>query len=364
MKFSSIVPDLPPPPPIDPFFQEMGNLYAAQSAEKAARIGEVAKEAEIRETWKSKQKPPSDVLIRRVADGRRNMRTLLSLPKDPLSASVDLRAGVPFGGKLTYYPNYIREAPRIPQWLGGESKLTPVLNIDFVRSPEKGSAYKAFQKLTKISEKTGRPIYSDTIIPQYSKQASEIRPSLNRLVDVSRELGENATTYDVLKKDFPQLRYRETPNLKTTGKYWANIYPEMSLTPTASVDVGPKPYRIEGTFKSLSDLRSQMNKIPKGSLFNPNTQVEFYNITSKVKPSYGKNLLPAARQLGAALGTEAASVGGMALRGAGRLAGPVGWAMTAYDLAQAFPAPAPISEEDMGKALRSYRTGPQPQFAY
>lgn len=76
----------------------------------------------------------------------------------------------------------------------------------------------------------------------------------------------------------------------------------------------------------------------------------------------GRNLLPAARQLGAALGTEAASVGRMALRGAGRLAGPVGLAMTAYDLAQAFPAPAPISEEDMGKALRSYRTGPQPAY--
>jgi hypothetical protein len=76
----------------------------------------------------------------------------------------------------------------------------------------------------------------------------------------------------------------------------------------------------------------------------------------------GRNLIPATRRLGAALGTEAASIGGMALRGAGRLAGPVGVAMTAYDLAQSFPAPAPISEEDMGKALRSYRTGPQPAY--
>ena len=76
----------------------------------------------------------------------------------------------------------------------------------------------------------------------------------------------------------------------------------------------------------------------------------------------GRDLMPAARSLGRVLGTEAASVGGMALRGAGRLAGPVGLAMTAYDLAQAFPAPAPISEEDMGQALRSYRTGPQPAY--
>ena len=79
-------------------------------------------------------------------------------------------------------------------------------------------------------------------------------------------------------------------------------------------------------------------------------------------PKAGLNLLQAAKRLGAALGTEAASMGGMALRGAGRLAGPVGWAMTAYDLAQAFPAPTPISEEDMGQALREYRTGPQPRY--
>lgn len=77
----------------------------------------------------------------------------------------------------------------------------------------------------------------------------------------------------------------------------------------------------------------------------------------------GRNLIPAARTLGAALGEEAALAGRMALRGAGRLAGPVGWAMTAYDLAQAFPAPPAISQEEMGQALRSYRTGPQPSYA-
>ena len=68
----------------------------------------------------------------------------------------------------------------------------------------------------------------------------------------------------------------------------------------------------------------------------------------------GKDLRPAARTLGNALGGFGRAVG--------RIAGPVGVAMTAYDLAQAFPAPAPISEEDMGEALRSYRTGPQPAY--
>ena len=84
--------------------------------------------------------------------------------------------------------------------------------------------------------------------------------------------------------------------------------------------------------------------------------------TVKSATDAGRDLIPAAKTLGRALGTEAASVGGMALRGAGRLAGPVGLAMTAYDLAQAFPAPAPISEEDMGQAMREYRTGPQPRY--
>lgn len=68
----------------------------------------------------------------------------------------------------------------------------------------------------------------------------------------------------------------------------------------------------------------------------------------------GRDLRPAARTLERALG----GVG----RAVGRAAGPLGVAMTAYDLAQAFPAPAPISEEKMGQALRSYRTGPQPAY--
>lgn len=68
----------------------------------------------------------------------------------------------------------------------------------------------------------------------------------------------------------------------------------------------------------------------------------------------GRDLRPATKTLANALGGFG--------RAAGRVAGPVGMAMTAYDLAQAFPAPAPISEEDMGQALRSYRTGPQPAY--
>jgi len=69
----------------------------------------------------------------------------------------------------------------------------------------------------------------------------------------------------------------------------------------------------------------------------------------------GRDLKPATQTLAKALGGVA--------RGVGRLAGPVGAAMTAYDLAQAFPAPPAISQEKMGQALRSYRTGSQPSYA-
>ena len=118
--------------------------------------------------------------------------------------------------------------------------------------------------------------------------------------------------------------------------------------------------------KSIPAGIGQFIRSSEGYVDNPRYAAgrPFFKTLSTVNKANeaGRNLLPAARQLGAVLGSEAASVGGMALRGVGRLAGPVGVAMTAYDLAQAFPAPAPISEEDMGQALRSYRTGPQPRY--
>jgi hypothetical protein len=259
--------------------------------------------------------------------------------------------------------------------MGGKSSLMPVLNVDFIKSAEAergaGHAYKAFQKLINISEKTGRPIYSDTLLPQYSPLRSEIRPSLNKLADVAQEMNPNASTFDVLKKNYPQLRYRETPNLKTSGKFWAQVYPEMDLDLSkqmATIDSGRGPYKIERSFKSLSELQRQINQIPKGSLYNPNTSFEFYSLTSKVPHNYGRDLMPAARTLGRALGTEAASLGGMALRGAGRLIGPIGWAMTAYDVATALgdwiDRPTYISdpnaeEKMISQAISEYRTGPR-----
>lgn len=86
----------------------------------------------------------------------------------------------------------------------------------------------------------------------------------------------------------------------------------------------------------------------------------------------GRNLIPAARTLGAALGEEAAIAGGMALRGVGRLAGPIGAIATGYDLATTVPAmwrdwadqPTYIAdpnaaEKIASQSLSEYRTGPR-----
>jgi hypothetical protein len=93
----------------------------------------------------------------------------------------------------------------------------------------------------------------------------------------------------------------------------------------------------------------------------------------KTASAAGRDLMPAARTLGRALGTEAASLGGMALRGAGRLAGPVGLLMTAYDAATMGPAAlrdfayGPWQSEytgpEMEEALRQYKTSGPPATA-
>jgi hypothetical protein len=123
----------------------------------------------------------------------------------------------------------------------------------------------------------------------------------------------------------------------------------------------------------LSEIPASAVKVYEGK---PNWLMGYKEVGSATKGvEAGRNLLPAARQLGAALGAEVASVGGMALRGAGRLAGPVGVAMTAYDAATIGPAMArdwldrptyisdPNAQEKMAsQALIEYRTGPQPRY--
>ena len=151
--------------------------------------------------------------------------------------------------------------------------------------------------------------------------------------------------------------------------HWSQGHPTLnySSTPASSSYVLQTPVeKIRGSKIPLpiSDARIWNSPIGTTEWFDVTSQIrqQAGAIKPVVATGVGRDLLPTAKRLGAALGAEAASIGGMALRGAGRLAGPVGVAMTAYDLAQAFPAPTPISEEDMGQAMREYRTGPQPRY--
>lgn len=293
------MPDMPPPPPKDPFGPD---VY------EASAIGEVEKQADeaVRSEWESKKgkgKGKGDVVLRKTSDGRRGMRTLLTLPENIATASVDPNAKVPFGGRLTYQAGYERVPSIIPEWLGGKSERVPVLNVDFMRSDEKGAAYKAFQKLSRIAEKSGRSIYSSSLVPQNSAKKSALARARNRLADIAKtELPPNASTYDLLLKDYPQLRYRDIPGFTTSGEYYAEILnqdPRMAV-----VDDGPR--RLKGSFRSMKDLQNQINRIPKENLTYAGTQFDFSGI--KTTPN-SLARLNAARNL--------AKVGSVAMDAAG-----------------------------------------------
>jgi len=152
----------------------------------------------------------------------------------------------------------------------------------------------------------------------------------------------------------------------------SNFAKNNGLPVSARMASGPTKYKFEQYYPEFTIPKSGSYKWTPESYpqtFNPEnlTSGKIASTTeSTIARNAGRDLLPSARLLGSSLGEEAASIGGMALRGAGRLvgrlAGPVGWAMTAYDLAQAFPAPPPMTDEERVNAARSYRTGPQPDY--
>ena len=121
------------------------------------------------------------------------------------------------------------------------------------------------------------------------------------------------------------------------------------------------------TGEVLSEIPSSAVKVYEGK---PNWLMGYRE--ARPVAEAGRDLMPAARSLGRVLGTEAASVGGMALRGAARLAGPAGLIATAYDAATMGPAalrdwtdrPTYISDPNAEAKIRSqalgeYRTGPR-----
>jgi hypothetical protein len=149
-------------------------------------------------------------------------------------------------------------------------------------------------------------------------------------------------------------------NDKTRQKFY-KYYPEYET---------PKSGRYRWTPPARAEALN-----PSQAVFERPTVVprsEMPSITRVARPSLsaGKDLLPAARLLGRALGTESASLGGLALKGLGRLAGPAGVALTAYDLSTMVPAAleefangpwqSDFSVDQMDAALSGYRTGPAP----
>lgn len=260
----------------------------------------------------SKKKSKPDVVLRRqlirAGDGTvrpvpKGTRTLAVVAKEAAQAGGDL----PVSGTLKYYPAPVSKDSSLPKWLGGKPTVQQMLSVDYIRSYEKGSAFTAFQKLVELSERSSRPIYSGTIIPQLSTDPSLRSP----LLDVGKVLGEKATTFDVLKKDYPQLRYREVPGLTTSGRFWANVYPPVSGRAEATVNSGPGPYQIGGKFRTLDEFRSIVDKIPKESLYNRNTAFKIDGLVSTTRP----DMVQRALNVGYAAGPVAAEAVPKLVRG-------------------------------------------------
>ncbi len=74
------------------------------------------------------------------------------------------------------------------------------LEIYGIESKKKGDAFKLFKHLADTSKKTGKPIYSKALKPQIA------------------EFDKGLSNYDNLIKVFPQIRYRDIPDLKNDGR--------------------------------------------------------------------------------------------------------------------------------------------------
>lgn len=388
-----VVLDLPPPPPIDKLAQSFGDDISITRAIEAD-------DKSIRKEWGDKGKSKSDVVLRRGSDGRTGMRTLLTVAEDPATAVLDANARVPFDAKLTYQSGYRRVPSNLPEWLGGKSKRVPVLNVDYIRSEKKGAGFKAFQKLADIAEKSGRPIRSDTIVPQYSGKRSELFKARNMLADVNSTMPRGSSTYDLLLKDYPQLRYRDVPKLKTSGKFMAEL---STIDPRMAVIEEGVERTGELKFKSLADLRRQVNKIPKEYFTYPNSKMAIYDLETTARPSLArltaaKNLAKVGSVAGEALGpamymfenalnynnpenirqfnrelAEMALNGDWGMLAAKGLFSPMtavsGLSLAAQEAAGYYPMGRPKEEEPLRRRERivseeekQLRTGPQPKF--
>jgi len=199
------------------------------------------------------------------------------------------------------------------------------------------------------------------------------------------------------EKNLTPETYRAVSNLQS-GTVGQKFQPTLSILEDIQAEsaakYGKSTTQVPVEKKIFSEIRSAYNNIsPKdiptsgavsfprevmgvrGSLPSPPAEIvinEPVFTAPKTASAAGRDLMPAARTLARALGTDAVSLGGMALRGVGRLAGPIGTIATMYDAATIIPSelrdwmdrPTYISDPNAEAKIRSqaideYRTGPR-----
>jgi len=89
------------------------------------------------------------------------------------------------------------------------------LKIDYITSKKKGDAYKLFLQLAKLSKRTKLPILSDQLVSQKERKISRSK----KPIDFNK-----MSNWDELIYSFPQLKYRQIPNLVTSGSFGGNDF--------------------------------------------------------------------------------------------------------------------------------------------
>lgn len=121
--------------------------------------------------------------------------------------------------------------------------------IDQLDSFKKGDAFRLFNEVVKVSRSSGKPIVSETQLPQAS-----------RLSDGPRSFTGNSA-FDSLLTIFPQLRYRSQSGLQTSGLF----------------SFGNDQF----AFKSIRELRNQLSGKPADYINRNNAgQVDLFDLTT------------------------------------------------------------------------------------
>ena len=133
--------------------------------------------------------------------------------------------------------------------------------LDFVHSVKKGDAYALFQQLLKRSKRTGLPIKSFDLVDQ-------------RTTDFS------GSNFDILKRVYPQVRYRDVPNAQNYGRVYGAGFKDPS-------------------FKDLKELEKKVNKVPRDAFLSNVSNLGFNVTTHAIAnghiPNFANMRLPRAQ---------------------------------------------------------------------